>query len=358
VEACKAFGATIEKVDAGLKIKGVDGKPRPPKTIIDVGNSGTTIRFMTCIAALCKGKVTLTGDDSIKERPIEPLLASLNDLGAEAISLKTTGTPPVAVTGRLKGGRTTLRGISSQFLSGLLIACPLADLDTELVVVDLKSKPYVEMTLDHLKRVGVKIHHDGLKRFQIPGRQMIQPMDYTVPGDYSSAAFLIAAGFITKSKIDISGLDPDDKQGDKMILRIIEEMKTGGERVISLKDTPDLLPIVAVLGCFADGTTVVKNVEHARLKESDRIASICSELEKMGADVEELEDGVKVKKSKLKGAKLNGHRDHRIVMALAVAGLGASGTTIIDDAELIMVSYPGFVEAMQRLHAKIYLEEK
>lgn len=357
VEACEAFGACIDRVNAGLQIKGVHGKPQPPEGVIDARNSGTTIRFMTCVAALCNSRVKLTGDESVQGRPIEPLLKSLNDLGAEAVSLKSTGYP-LTVTGKLKGGKTIVEGISSQFLSGLLITCPLADLDSELVVVDLKSKPYVEMTLVHLERVGIKIHYENLNRFKIPGGQRIQAVNYMVPGDYSSAAFLMAAAYVTKSKIDISGLYPDDTQGDKTISGIIEEMKTGSHREIDLKDTPDLLPIVAVLGCYTDGTTVVKNVEHARLKESDRIASICSMLNKMGADIEELEDGLKVKKSRLKGGVLDGHRDHRIVMALAVAGLGASGTTVIDGAEVISVSFPGFVETMKRIHANIYLEEK
>lgn len=356
VNACRAMGVDME-VGTNLIIKGVSGKPQTPREAIDVKNSGTTIRFMTTVAALCDGQVTLTGDESIQERPIGPLLKSLDDLGAKAISLKGNGCPPVAVTGGLKGGKTILKGSSSQFLSGLLIACPFAESDTELDVVNLKSKPYVEMTLNHLKRVGVKIQHRNLNKFKIPGKQKIKSQNYIVPGDYSSAAFLLAAASITKSKIEVSGLDPNDMQGDKAILGIIEEMKTDNNREIDLSNAPDLLPIVAVLGCFAKGTTVIKNVEHARLKESDRVASICSELNKMGADIEELGDGLIVRKSNLNGANLNGHKDHRIVMALAVAGLGAEGTTVISNAETISVSFPNFVETMQKLHANIHLEE-
>lgn len=356
IEACKAIGAKINIKDNMIIIHGVNGKPQTPQSVIDVSNSGTTIRLMATISALCDREVILTGDKSVQNRPIGPLLKSLNDLGAKAVTLKNNDKPPISVTGRLHGGKTTLEGISSQFLSGLLIACTLAESDTELTVTGLKSTPYVEMTLNHLKRVGVKIHYKHLNMFKIPGKQQFKAQNYTVPGDYSSAAFLLAAASITKSEIEISGLDPNDTQGDKTIIRIIKEMKTGNNRVIDLGNFPDLLPIVAVLGCYAEGTTVIKNVEHARLKESDRIASTCCELHKMGANIKETEDGVVVKKSKLYGAELDGHNDHRIVMALAVAALGAKDKTVINDAETIPVSFPTFIETMKKLHADIHLE--
>jgi len=358
IKACKAIGADI-KFDShsNLQIKGVNGKIQTPKDIIDVGNSGTTIRLMTSIIALCNGKVVLTGDESIRKRPIDYLLNSLNDLGANTKSINMNGCPPVLVEGQIRGGKTTLEGISSQFLSGLLISCPLAKSDTEIKVEILKSKPYIEMTLEHLKRVGINIDFQNFNKFNIAGNQKIQSKNYTIPGDYSSAAFLLAAANITKSKISITGLDPNDKQGDKEIYKIINRMNNGVKREIDLLNNPDLLPIVAVLGCYSKGITIIKNVEHARLKESDRIKSTYSNLKKMNADIQETDDGLIVKKSKLVGNnKLNGHKDHRIVMALAVAALGAKGHTTIEEAETISVSFPNFVKSMQKINAKIRLE--
>jgi len=356
INACREIGAEIT-IKNDLIIKGVNGKPKSLTSEINVENSGTTIRLMTAITALCDKEIILTGDHSIQSRPIGPLLRSLNDLGVKAASIKNNDKPPVSVTGILRGGNTVLEGISSQFLSSLLIACPLAKSDTKIDVTGLKSIPYVEMTLNHLENVGVKIYYKNFNKFLIPGNQQIKPRNYIVPGDYSSAAFLLAAENITKSNIKISGLDPNDKQGDKIILKIIKDLKTGNHREIDLSNTPDLLPIVAVLGCYSEGTTIIKNVEHARLKESDRIFTTCNELQKMGAEIKETRDGIIVKKSQLHGTKLNGHQDHRVVMALAVAALGAENTTVISNAEIVTVSFPNFIEIMKKLQANINLEE-
>jgi len=352
IEACRKIGAEISIQDA-LTITGIAGRPRITEGIINVGNSGTTIRLMSAIVALSDGEVTLTGDQSIQKRPMGPLLDSLNDLGASARSMRGDGCPPVIIRGPIRGGKTRIEGISSQFVTGLLITCQLADSDTELEVSNLKSKPYARMTLEHLKRVGIDVEHDDLSRFKIKGGQTLKSSDYTVPGDYSSAAFLMAAASITSSHITILGLDPGDMQGDKAIIEIMGMMVSGSEREIDLGDTPDLLPITAVLACYAPGSTILKNVEHARLKESDRISTICAELKKMGADIKERADGLVINNSKLEGADLDGHLDHRIVMSLAVAALGAEGPSIIDNAETIMTSFPGFEETMRTLGANI-----
>lgn len=357
MKACQAIGAQIKTEKTSLLITGVKGKPKTPDEVIDVGNSGTTLRFMSAIVAHCNGKVILTGDESIQQRPIEPLLRSLNDLGAKAIAIRENGRPPIAIQGILKGGKTTMNGISSQFLSGILISCPIAASDSEIHVVKLKSKPYIDMTLQHLKDSGVTIYHDKYSLYHIPKRQIIRPRQYIVPADYSSAAFLLAAANITKSNIDVVGLDKHDVQGDKIIRHVVKEMEAGEHREIDLGNAPDLLPITAVLGCYAKGTTIIKNVEHARFKESDRIKAMATELQKMGANIQEKPDGLIIQHSSLKGTMVDGYKDHRIVMSLAIAGLRANGTTEINNAEVTAVSYPGFVETMQNLKANMYLEE-
>jgi 3-phosphoshikimate 1-carboxyvinyltransferase len=358
IKACQQIGAKIDTNDYGLEINGVHGKPQTPQNIIDVGNSGTTLRLMSAVVAHCKGKVILTGDESIQKRPIESLLNALNDLGAKATSLNGTGRPPVEIQGLLKGGNTKIQGISSQFISGLLITCSLAQFDSTIQVVDLKSKPYIDMTIQHLKQCGVQIQHDDYKIFSIPKNQYIQPRKFTVPADFSSAAFLLSAANITHSTIEVDGLDFNDVQGDKVILDIIKKMNSDKIREIDLGNSPDLLPVTAVLACYAKGMTIIKNVEHARMKESDRIRAMSLELHKLGANIEERADGLIIKESALSGAKVNGYMDHRIVMALAVAGLGANGTTEINNAESITVSYPGFVKTMQKLKANIDVEEE
>ncbi len=353
IEACKKIGAKLETGKV-LTVTGVGGKPQTPKSEIDVRNSGTTLRFMTAVSALCDGITKLTGDTSIQSRPLGPLLRSLCDLGAkDAVSVKGNGCPPVAITGKMTGGKTNIDGSSSQFLSGLLICCPLAQKDSEIEVKDLNSRPYVKMTLEYLKIAGAKVQNEEMKKFQIEGGQSYKPIRIKVPGDYPSAAFVIVAAKITGSTIKVLGLDQNDSQGDKAIISILQQMRSGNKREIDLRDTPDLLPVSAVLGCYSEGTTVLKNVPHARLKESDRISTLCKELKKMGADIEERPDGLVVSKSPLTGAKLDGHKDHRVVMALAVAALNAQGKSIINDADMVSTSYPRFVEDLQGLGANI-----
>jgi 3-phosphoshikimate 1-carboxyvinyltransferase len=353
IEACKKIGAQLESGKV-LTVTGVGGRPQTPRSEIDARNSGTTLRFMGAVSGLCDGKTKLTGDRSIRSRPIEPLLRSLLELGAKrAVSIKMNGCPPVEITGKMTGGKTSIDGQSSQFLSGLLLSCPLAEGEFEISADELNSRPYVKMTLEHLRIAGAKVQNEEMKKFQICGGQSYKPIRMKIPGDYSSAAFVIAAAKITGSTIKILGLDQNDSQGDKAIISILGQLRSGNRREIDLRDTPDLLPVTAVLGCYSAGTTVLKNVLHARFKESDRISALCSELKKMGANIEERQDGLIVSKSTLKGAKLDGHKDHRIVMALAVAALNAEGKSIINDADTLSTSYPQFVADLAGLGANI-----
>jgi len=381
VEACRCFGAKITPSipplnkggkEGGMKwiVHGTGGNIRAVKKIIDVGNSGTTARFCTGSASLGKDLITITGDDQTRRRPMQPLIDALNNLGADIKSIENNGRLPISVKGRLKGGKTEVSGMTSQFISSLLLNCPLSDGDSEIHVKDLNEKPYVGMTMWWLNKQGIAYKEDNLERFFIKGKQSYKPFKETVPADFSSATFFLCAGAITNSVITLKGLDMDDTQGDKRVVNILKDMganiditkegikiKGGNLRgmEIDMNDIPDALPAMSVVGCIAEGKTILRNVPQARIKETDRIAVMREELSKMGADIEELPDGLIIKKSKLRGAKVSGHSDHRAVMSLSVAGLIAEGRTEIESAEAVNITFPDFIDLMKNSGAKIKL---
>jgi 3-phosphoshikimate 1-carboxyvinyltransferase len=369
VSACEAFGARISAQEE-IKIEGISGRPETPENVIDVLNSGTTLRFCSAVAALTQGAV-LTGDASIRSRPNGPLLQALNQLGAWAFSIRGNDCAPLVVQGKMQGGSARLSGkVSSQFLSALLIASPLAEGDTRIVIEgELKSRPYAEITLDMLADAGIEVQV-GAGEFFIRGRQSFGLQSYTIPGDFSSSSYPLAAAAVTGSQLTVKGLLPS-RQGDQAILEILERMKAevswdrskGDVRIkggdlqgleVDASLTPDLVPAIAVLGAVARGRTVIYNAEHVRHKETDRLHAMATELSKMGADIKERPDGLEIEGGRLHGAEVKGYHDHRIVMALTVAGLVA-GSTRIDSAESVDVSYPGFFSAMKGLGAEISL---
>ncbi|MDG6243845.1 MAG: 3-phosphoshikimate 1-carboxyvinyltransferase [Methanolobus sp.] len=376
VRACEAFGANIEMSQEKLHVTGVNGKPFVPNDVIDVANSGTTLRFMTAIASLTNGVTVLTGDISIRSRPNQPLLDVLNRLGVEAYSTRGNGCAPIVVRGGLKGGITTINGsISSQFISALLIACPLTTQNTTLSINGkMKSRPYINVTLELLEKAGAEIltEEDNTTRFIIPASQRYNLKEYTVPGDFSSASYLLAAAAMTGSSVTVNNLFPS-KQGDIEIIDVLERMgaqiswnKENGTVKITgngLKctnfdagSTPDLVPTVAVLAACAKGVTVIENAEHVRYKETDRLHAMALELAKMGISVNEEPDRLTIVGGQLHGAQLHGWHDHRIVMALTIAGMVAGDTTI-DTAEAVQISFPDFFEEMEKLGAQITLDQ-
>lgn len=370
----RAFGASIEDEGRIWRVSGINGDPQPPDNIIDTANSGTTMRIGLGSAALLrKGLAVFTGDDQVRRRPCGPLVQALNDLGAKAQSTRGTGTPPIVVEGRLRGGETSIEAVTSQYVSSLLINTPLGDGDTRLRVPLLHEKPYVEMTLDWLKRQGIRMEHaEDLNEFHIPGGQSYPPVQRRIPGDFSSATFFLAAGALGGNDVTSNGLDLTDTQGDKAVVDYLRQMgasiaiEKSGIRVkaeslngceIDLNATPDALPMMAVAGCFAQGTTRLVNVPQARLKETDRIAMMHKELEKLGADITELPDGLVIKESTLHSGIVEGHDDHRIVMALAIAGTRIPGGVIIRGYEAVSVTFPSFLDALHKLGANARIQE-
>jgi 3-phosphoshikimate 1-carboxyvinyltransferase len=357
VSVCRAFGAGVENLGDRFVVNGLDGKPQLPENIIDVGNSGTTLRFGVMTAGLIEGCTVFTGDYQIRRRPLAPLIDAMNHLGGEVFSTRGNGMAPVVVKGRLKGGKTDLDAVTSQYLSSILINAPLLDNDTEVTLTRLNEAPYVGMTMWWLDNQGIEYRNEDFKKFHIKGGQRYKPFQMAIPGDFSSATFFLVLSAVSGGEFLLKNLDMTDPQGDKKVLDYLRDMGTvirhteegisvrGGELKgieIDMNSTPDALPAMAVAGCFAEGETRLVNVPQARLKETDRIHVMCMELKKLGADIEELPDGLIIRKSRLKGCRVCGHDDHRVVMALAVAGLNTEGETVIDTAEAMNVTFPEF----------------
>ncbi|OPX42157.1 3-phosphoshikimate 1-carboxyvinyltransferase [Ruminiclostridium hungatei] len=373
VNLCKAFGASYELFENKYTVNGIAGQPDVPENIIDVGNSGTSLRLGLMTAALAPGYSVFTGDYQIRRRQIGPLVKAINNLGGEAFTTRGNESAPVVVRGRAKGGFTTLDAVTSQYLSSILLNAPLLEYDTHIEVTRLNEVPYVEITLWWLDKLGIRYKHQNMKEFIIPGQQKYSGFDCTIPGDFSSATFFMVLAAISGQQIRLNNLDMSDPQGDKLVLSILEDMgavvscnedsviiegRNLKGRTIDMNSIPDALPAMAVAGCFAQGETRLVNVPQARLKETDRISVMCRELSKMGADIEELPDGLIIRESSLKGCKVCGHDDHRVVMSLAVAGLRAQGETAIDTAEAMNVTFPGFVDHIVKCGGNMHLAEE
>jgi len=369
-----SLGAETSIQDSVVTVRGLDGNVDGGAGRIDCGNSGTSLNLFTSAAALGGRPRTFDGDSSLRLRPVAPLLDALGQLGVSHTRLAGAGDVPFEIRGPLKGGRTTVNGVSSQFVSSLLLACPLAPGDTHIHVENLHERPYIDVTLWWLDRQ--KIAYEASPDhsvFIIKGGQHYTAFDETVPGDFSSATFPAVAAAITYSRLSLTGIDFSDPQGDKGIFELLrrfgaDTMLTNNGvsistprslrgRTIDLNAMPDALPAFAVLGCAALGVTRIGNVAQARIKETDRLRVMTEELTKMGAAVTETADGLEIKQSDLKGAQVSGHGDHRVVMALALAGMIAEGETVIDTAESAAVTYPTFVQDFRSLGAKIEVVE-
>jgi len=314
-----------------------------------------------------------TGDEQTRRRTAAPLLAALRELGATAFSRSGDGRAPLVVGGGLAGGRVSIECPTSQYMSSLLIASPLAAGPVEITAPLLNEKPYVAMTCRWLEQAGIRIGaSEDLQHFEIAGHQSYRPLDRAIPGDFSTATFFLVAAAVTGSEILLHGLDMDDTQGDKAVVGMLEQMgcrasvEPGGLRMrgprelrggcFDLNATPDALPAMAVAGAAARGETRLLNVPQARIKETDRIGVMAEELPKLGVKVNELADGLVVQGGGLAGAPVDGRHDHRVVMALAIAGLAAGGETTVATAEAVSVTFPDFVPLMQSLGAEIAVD--
>jgi len=370
LRAVTALGAKVKATEECWMVEGAQtlkGAQKP----IDCGESGATLRFMIPVAALAPEPSIFVFGKSLERRPIEPLLQSLKQLGVEAHHQRLGDKAAIFVQGGgISGGKTAMRGdVSSQFISGLMFACPMAQADTEITLATpLESKGYVKMTHAVLVEHGIKMSiSEGFDCLRIPSNQTYKPCDHRVPGDFSSAAFLLAAAVITRSDVSVKNLDYEAVQGDKAILEVLKRMGVNGKvcpdhvevagdsgllRAVDVdaRDVPDLVPVCAVLACYAKGISKIHEAHRLRYKESDRLLSLYLELKKMGAQIAMDKASLTVKgPCALHGAVIDPHSDHRIAMACSVAALGASGETRIQNAECVRKSYPRFFSDLRVL---------
>ena len=348
------LGSTVSIIGNVVTITGRTGTA---KQDLSCGEAGLGIRMFTPIATLWDSQIILHGEGSLKKRPIDMLEGPLSELG---VSIKTNGGfVPITVHGPLKGGIAHVDGsISSQMLTGLLVALPLAEQDTKLIVKDLKSKPYIDMTLEILADFGVEVSHDNYETFTIKGNQLYKPTNYNVEGDWSGASFLLVAGALG-GRVEVTNLRINSKQADLQIIKAIEQAGAiiieGNGSVIVEKnkleafefdasECPDLFPPLVSLACHCTGITKIKGVSRLKHKESDRATVLKTEFGKIGTEITLDGDYMFVKGGTVKGGSLHANNDHRIAMAGAVAGILSQNPIEIENTECIAKSYPGFFE--------------
>ncbi|MBI3638743.1 MAG: 3-phosphoshikimate 1-carboxyvinyltransferase [Thaumarchaeota archaeon] len=367
INACKTFGTIIKEDGANLRIES-SGDIKLQSNEIDASNSGTTIRISAAIASLLDTKTTLSGDSSLRKRPMQPLLDALEDLGASCTS--TDGKPPITVKGKIHGGEVSIPGtVSSQFISALMIASPKIEKGIKLNIEgNLVSKPYLDATISTMKKFGVSVDTiDPYKKYSI-SKQQYKSADFTVPSDFSSMALLLSAAVLIGDKMTISALVGDLPQGDREMITHLEKLgvKVNLDDLITVKtppslnggrfdlsNTPDLLPALAILALKTSKSIEIYNVKHARFKETDRIAILACELAKIGIKVQEKEDGLILGAPDIpKGADLDSSDDHRLFMAFCIAGMFVGGCTV-SDPQSVDVSYPTFIQDMNAIGAKI-----
>ncbi len=361
MDACRAMGAKVELNGTTATIDG--GSLHAPDCIVDAMNSGTTMRILTGICSTFNRPTTITGDESLLRRPMGPLLDALVSRGATVSS--ECGRPPVTVRGPGHGGRVSIDGsVSSQFITSLLMSSPLLEDDTTVEVTgSMVSAPYLDVTTHMMRLYGAGVMRTG-NSFRISGGDGYSPYDYSVPADYSSAAFPLVAGALG-GECEVTGMDPDDPQGDKAILDILRsagaEIVSNAGTVIASKNrvegcsvdmgsVPDLFPITAILLSVAEGDSRLYGAPQLRFKESDRIETTVRMINALGGDAEGTSDGCVIHGVKrLKGGYVEHHGDHRIMMSAAVASIVCDGPVVMDDPECADVSYPGFIESMSRI---------
>ncbi len=374
-EDTRILGAALGDLGAGIRIEGtnmavcgINGRLARPSRQIRLGNNGTAMRLLAGVASLGEGPVVLTGDPRLRERPMKPLLEALTVLGVDVRTDGNRGYPPVTIRGgRLRGGEVILKDIeSSQYVSAILIAAPFSDEDTVITLEGrVPSLPYIALTVETMEAFGVDVAVDGTGRYVVQGGQCYRGREYRIEGDVSTASYFFLAAALLKGRVRVENINPRTRQGDIAFLTLLERLGCrvlrgenhveiegvelpGGEMTFDLGSMPDMVPTLAALSALRPGRSVIRNVAHLRLKESDRLAAMVNELRKTGIDAGETADGIAVTGGSPRGAAIATYNDHRIAMSFAVLGLVVPGM-IIEGEECVGKSFPGFWSALEGL---------
>ena len=371
ISALQQMGIKIDAEDNRFIVHGANGELKNIKESVFLGNSGTSMRLLTALASLGKGRYVFTGTKRMKERPIQDLLDALIQMGASAHSVNNNGCPPVAIKGGdLKGGKISINcETSSQYLSAILLTAPFTKPFTKQgLEINVKngpvSRPYIDMTVDVMEKFGIDVKRDEYNYFKVQQGQEYRAGSYSVEPDCSQAGYFWGAAAITGASIKVKGITKDSHQGDVHFTRLLEEMGckvlyekdgisvTGGSLLAieaDMADMPDMVPTLAVVSAFAKGTTIIKNVKHLKAKESDRLTSVTNELSKMGIEAKLTDTGLIIKGGIPHGAEISTYKDHRIAMSFAIAGLKVPGI-FIKDEKCVEKSFPNFWKVFSGLY--------
>jgi 3-phosphoshikimate 1-carboxyvinyltransferase len=369
LQALSLMGIAHEDHPDHIVLHGRSGRFTPVPHPIDFRNSGTSMRLFGALVVLGEGDYTLTGSPRMCQRPMQALLDSLTRLRVPARAANANGCPPVIITGgTCRGGQTTIDcSISSQYLSALLLIAPHLPEGLRIEVTGGPvSKPYIDMTVDIMNAFGVNLQRDGYTRFEVPGGQTYRAGAYAVEPDASNAGYFWAAAAITGSRVKVTGLSANSRQGDVGLVKVLEQMGcrvaptadgiavTGGDLsavTVDMGHMPDVVPTLAVVAAFAKGTTVIRNVAHLRAKECDRLAAVSQELAKMGIRTEVRDNELRVTGGTPHGAEIETYDDHRIAMCFALAGLKVPGVRILNP-DCVAKSFPTYWEVFEQLYGK------
>jgi 3-phosphoshikimate 1-carboxyvinyltransferase len=368
MDALRQMGIQVEVNSDEVYVDGRGGRLEPCDAPIYLGNSGTSMRLLTGVAALGKGIYTLTGNARMQMRPIKDLLDALEQMGIKARSVKNNGCPPVEVTGAAINAKQVDINCqnSSQYLSALLLMAPCTSRGLEIRVAGGPpvSRPYVDLTVKLMETFGIHLDREGYKKFKVPGKQLYCAGKYVVETDCSQAAYFWGAAAINGAEINVAGIQSDSAQGDVRFVDLLQQMgcrvfKTsdgigvaGGSLhgiEADLVDMPDQVPTLAVVAAFAEGKTVIKNVAHLKTKESDRLSATVAELNKMGIDAASSANALVIRGGKPKGAIIDTYNDHRIAMSFAIAGLNVPGVCIRNEG-CVEKSFPTFWQVFEGLY--------